>query len=765
MNDINIVGIGPRETDFWYTNGLINKTITLYGSGKNNNISYCINTNRRINHNVYSKEQDVFVETELEKCIIDNPNVRFMSYDPNQAFNNSENIIKRTVCLNEKNLMDKLNNKITFKRWASDFCKTQPFELLYGYECNYENLKHIFENYDSFVVQSVIASGGEGTNILTEDNEHLIKMRLSAEEQYLVSGYEDKNIPLNMHAIISDEDIMLFPISIQILNNHNGKLLYHGSDFIEAKNLHISEINQFYDYMFIICKKLQEDGYRGITGVDAMCVNGEVFILEMNNRFQGSTFLLNLALKDKHLPSMQELNYNAFYGKNNHFDSFNMDVPFSSFTYISDSVGNVPLGHKRDFQKDINVVTILDEGLSHEAAIDPFASLERVVFNTNITSITEDGCVAIHPLVPDFSEDWLNEITSGNLLYLKIALINMGVVISEKAKAFLNKHGGMREGVYYAVDISIGDLIINSPVGVKFVSLSPFNIDVSDNKLQLFCCGQRINNIEIQKADVLSELSISSGTKVKDICLLATDRVRIQHSTNCFYKKCNVGCDFCEVENHDFEFELKDIFEAIDIYINSQYEFRHFLIGGRSDIPIREAENIKMIAKHIRQNSEFPIYVMTTPPDSKRVLDEYYENGITEIAFNIEIWDRNIARKWMPGKGKISLERYFEMLEYAVSLWGNNGKVRTSFIVGLEPIESLLEGIREVCKIGVTPILSVFRPIPFTKGESTVPPTNDELLYVYTTAQEICRKHNLYLGPDCVPCQNNTLSMPYGYIK
>ena len=115
----------------------------------------------------------------------------------------------------------------------------------------------------------------------------------------------------------------------------------------------------------------------------------------------------------------------------------------------------------------------------------------------------------------------------------------------------------------------------------------------------------------------------------------------------------------------------------------------------------------------------------------------------------------------MPGKGSIPLERYFEMLEYAVSLWGNKGNVRTSFIVGLEPVESLLEGVREVCKIGVTPILSVFRPIPSTKGENTVPLSNEELLSVYNKAQSICSKYSLYLGPECVPCQNNTLSMPY----
>ena len=121
----------------------------------------------------------------------------------------------------------------------------------------------------------------------------------------------------------------------------------------------------------------------------------------------------------------------------------------------------------------------------------------------------------------------------------------------------------MREGVYNAVDIYLGNIVINSAVRVKFTALSPFNIRLGKDNLILYCCGCPITPIIIQKADILGERKTTSGTKVKDICLLATDRVRIQHSTNCHFKRCNVGCRFCEVENHEFQFTMKDIFEAI----------------------------------------------------------------------------------------------------------------------------------------------------------------------------------------------------------
>lgn len=762
-----IIAIGPREQDFIDTNNFFSGSITLYGSNKGKNISYSGRCQRRINHNVFAKEQGDFVENEMLKEIEKDPEVRFMSYDPNQAFDCAESIVQRTLCLNNKELMDTLNHKITFRKWAENICRVHHSELLSGEECRYVDLKKKYENYNSFVVQADFATGGEGTYILTGENAEEIEAKLCKNEKYLVSGYEYYNIPVNIHAIVYEEDILIFPVSIQIMQTNGQKLLYHGADYVEATRVDQSVIEEFKQYMKNICQKLQKEGFRGITGVDGMIVNGKVFILEMNNRFQGSTPLLNLALSESGFPSMQELNYESFNKKKSDYDIKNLKVPYSCFTYIANENGNPGEPHKRNWKNEEKVVNVLDDGLNYDWDIAPYATLERVIFKTNIVSITNEKKVILHPNIPDMDDNWYNEIVrENNLLYLKIALINQGVVLSEEAQKYLAANGGMREGVYNAVDIFLKDIVINSAVRVKFTALSPFSVKtVPGEKLALYCCGRYVSDIEIQKADVLGEQMTSSGTKVKDICLLATDRVRVQHSTNCHFKRCHVGCEFCEVENHEFSFDMRDIYEAIDLYLDSEYEFRHFLIGGRSDSLDKEANEILKIANHIKQKGNWPVYVMCVPPRDKKVLQQFYDAHVTEIALNLEIWDRTIARKWMPGKGAISRQRYLEMLEFATQLWGKKGAVRSSFIVGLESNTSLMEGIKTICSLGVAPILSVFRPIPGTKGEDYTPPSNESLLSIYNKAQKICREYGLELGPECVPCQNNTLSMPHCYVQ
>ena len=152
---------------------------------------------------------------------------------------------------------------------------------------------------------------------------------------------------------------------------------------------------------------------------------------------------------------------------------------------------------------------------------------------------------------------------------------------------------------------------------------------------------------------------------------------------------------------------------------------------------------------------------MSLPPKDISILKMYYEAGVTEIGFNIELFDQDTALKYMPGKGKISRQEYFSALKEAVKYWGNTGKVRSLMIIGLESENSLLQGIRELCQIGVMPILSVFRPIPGTDTENIVPPSNHFLRNIYKKGTMICEEFSLHLGPECPFCQNNTLSLPF----
>ncbi len=268
--------------------------------------------------------------------------------------------------------------------------------------------------------------------------------------------------------------------------------------------------------------------------------------------------------------------------------------------------------------------------------------------------------------------------------------------------------------------------------------------------------------VTLYPAETLLLKETASGAFISDICLASTDRLRIRHTRNCCFGADGNQCRFCgDAAFFDWskpDYTLADLEEAIRCFFDS-CTFRHILIGGPSSPVASEQQKIISILRYLRNFEKKPIYLMCLPPKDVSVFPVYRELGITEVAFNIEIYDRAIAGNLMPVKGKIPFEQYEKALKAAVTIWGNTGNVRTSFVAGLEPAESLLRGVEWCCKLGAAPIISPFRPVPGTHMEQSMPFSDEELLYIYQKASEICAKYHLSLGPECNECKNNTLAI------
>lgn len=149
---------------------------------------------------------------------------------------------------------------------------------------------------------------------------------------------------------------------------------------------------------------------------------------------------------------------------------------------------------------------------------------------------------------------------------------------------------------------------------------------------------------------------------------------------------------------------------------------------------------------------------MSIPPEDNSILNHLKKCGITEVAFNLEIFDRTMAKEYMPGKGNIDVGRYMSALSHAVSLWGNTGCVRSLLIYGFDSDEVFLNGIENLCATGVEPIISVFRPLEGTDFSELNPPPTLKIVSIFEKCRCITSKYSLILGPDCAKCQNNTLS-------
>lgn len=751
MKNLKIVWVGPKESDIQNIKDRFYKTITYYGSNESNNISLneCEGVRIRNMHtNTFAFE---FYLKEIKKFISND--TKFMFYNPLVAYKISRhipNFIQNCICINDYEILSFLNDKAKTRLWLREYVNVPIFKMLSGEHCKNEPLQKIFNSKEKFIVQENISSGGNGTYIVDSES----KFVPNSNKIYLCSEYIENNISLNVHVIVSSNNLSIEEPSIQLIDKKDGKLIYLGADYIEAKNL--TCIDELKRQANIIATLLQEIGYRGICGIDFIYSNNSLYFIELNPRFQASTFLLNDFRLSSGLKTMQELQIDAFNNELELQENYNPNESFYRIIHSETDEFEKYLYASANTSPYFNYIN--DDSAFDSKKIQEGAYLYNLVFNTNVCSINADGSIFIAENIKNHNLDNFFDFKN-DLLKLKIALVNQGVVLPKSFVDYCVTIGGLKEGVFSAIDIILnGELYVNTPCNIKFTELSPFKIDIDEDKNpSLYYLDKKLMNIEIYTKQELKVSRTRNNIHFDRIAFLATDRVRIRHYHSCYYKDKNIGCLFCNSKKQANEFSYEDIVDAIDYYLEN-VDFRHFLIGGGTGLPNKETKMISKIASYISSKSSKPIYVMSIPPVNIEDLKSYYDSGVTEVAFNIEIFDRIKAASIMPGKGHIPFENYLTALQNATSIFGNTGNVRSMLIYGFDDTKTFYEGIETLARIGVAPIISIFRPMPNTVFEDYIAPDNAKLYEIFKKSNAICNKYNLELGPTCVACQNNTLS-------
>lgn len=758
----NIYWIGTRESEIYNTGDLFEGSITVFGSNEHSNYSFDKEYMWRFNYNEDNIMFTEFVNNTAKRILTLNPSAKFMLYFPNEASEYSDEIQDNSVCQNPIELLDLLENKIYSKLWIKSTAKIIPFITMTGAELKHKNLSSYFPGYNNFVIQSTFSSGGFNTKIYQKNDKSISDNIL-----YMVTPYIEHNIPINVHAIIYGNDILLLPPSIQIISITNGMLLYKGADFIAYEKIPQRIKESINSQAIQIAEKLQKCGYRGVCGIDLLYSFelDTLFFSEINSRFQSSTFLINKVL-DAYNVSVQKLHYDAFHTEKCEYEFLHsISIPYSFYSYQYSKDKSCYIKYLYDRFKDCEqLIDIYDDQLSWDMKLDEYTHMFKAVFKKNIIYWEPDKKIRIMENVVinpfDFKTLYNKVPLEMYFICLKASLLNQGISISPEALKYIERQNQINCKEFEAIDIKLDNgLYFNVPYNFQLSEISPFRIEMdSPSTYRLYYFGNPMNNVIIRTCDPLASNRTKNGILYEDIAYLGIDRLRIYHRQSCYFKEQNIGCGFCDIDEPEKSFQMDDILEVIDAY-KTNTSINHFLIGGGSEAPDSDFCNIIRIAKYIKNLYHKPIYLMSIPPKSNKILEELYEAGITEVAFNIELYNRELSKKYMPGKSCITIDKYLSVLENAVKIWGNAGAVRSIFILGLEPKESLLEGIEQICKLGVSPILSILKPIPNTRLEHMISFRNKEIIALYKDILSICEKYHVTLGPQCHYCEDNTLKI------
>ena len=851
LTDKHIYWVGPRNSDIDSTKDLFFGSITIFGDGqsfgegKDKNYAYCLGADcSRRNHNVNNTKENAFFFDTIERLIQKDNKARFLFYNPNAVFFiysaddrqlSSLNTAGQFMCINAEDVMRRSNDKRCFAQLLKG--KVPLLDRQDDVSSNdgdYNSLLRSFgctvDESPRFVFQAPISSGGNGTYIVSKDTDLRVIGQLKRDEKYIVSIYQENNVPINIHAIIFDDHTVLTPGSVQIIkegsNNHGEhRLLYRGADFVAYRELDADLRARFEEAVLKACEVYRGMNYRGVCGIDGIVCGKNVYLLETNNRFQASTSLINRAAREQGLPSVYQLNIAAFDGEWD--DAFlqlhDLRVDYSNFSFAAtDEVTKMHTRHIYDVctrlttdeaRRQAHIVDMELDGLNWDQPMEELAYLFRLVFDKSITSIGPEHTMFLNENITEPNKgEWFDHldtatrrgVLSGDdpaalldfCLHLKISLLVQGVTFTPAAKQELKSRGWLREATNNAVDLRIDldldaanypgktdkYLIINAPVAIDFVQLSPFSIHLDKNapekeRLKLYYYDRLLTVVGTYPVDTVSyqinkngayEPRMTQNGKAKqvrydEVAFLSTDRLRVHITNHCIFKAHGVGCKFCNIKPTEDVLDPANIREVVKAYCDAaatdpDIHLTHFLVGGQT-APEAD-ERIVQAIEIIREFAYYKdIYAMIVPC-KKETLAKLYNAGLTQISCNIEVFDDELARSIMPGKRTVKREAYKDCLRNATRYFGRTGNVRTMVIVGLEPHKSMVDGIKEFAACGIQPILSIFRPLPNTPMAGLQAPPMQYLKRVYYELSAICRQNGLHLGPECVNCQNNTLALP-----
>lgn len=155
-------------------------------------------------------------------------------------------------------------------------------------------------------------------------------------QHVLVTQYIENAMPINVHIAVSNKEYRIFPPSIQLIFD---SFKYSGSDYAAILDLKTEQRKQIYNVCENIAKRISQLNCNGMLGVDLLLLDNKAFFLECNYRYQGSSFLLNQALRDNGLPSYFKIQYNTFYDSISEIpqDIFWLPINYSSFRRTKDT--------------------------------------------------------------------------------------------------------------------------------------------------------------------------------------------------------------------------------------------------------------------------------------------------------------------------------------------------------------------------------------------------------------------------------------------
>jgi radical SAM protein (TIGR04043 family) len=314
------------------------------------------------------------------------------------------------------------------------------------------------------------------------------------------------------------------------------------------------------------------------------------------------------------------------------------------------------------------------------------------------------------------------------------------------ADHYRHKRAGVSQGRFFRLRDGLSYTTVNAPVLEPFVRRSPLHVVREGTRYRIHDRDQPLTPCEPMPWPKWYGKQTSGGTPMALVVSAhsSTSLYTAIYQGGCDYFHGGQECSFCsmKIDNKTEWRKIEPIIEVARAALEENPAAEMSFGGGTRLTPDKGAKHDIAAVRAFKKEVAMPVCVEMAPPDTDDWLDGLKDAGCDSLMLNLELWDRDVRARVMPGKSKITRERYLEALAYAVKLFGVH-QVSSQVLIGLEPVESTLEGMEALADVGVIPLPTVFRPLNNTPLVSLATPRVEDVLRVFAANLEILRTRGL----------------------
>lgn len=190
---------------------------------------------------------------------------------------------------------------------------------------------------------------------------------------------------------------------------------------------------------------------------------------------------------------------------------------------------------------------------------------------------------------------------------------------------------------------------------------------------------------------------------------------------HCYYFNDGHECKFCSLgpareslSDHKMRIKGDIAGEAVATAIEQENNrFKRVLLNGGT-IPNYDkgySMHIDLLDRVKQKNlqNDLEYHLISMPPKDFRLFERFKAVG-NNMSMSLEVFNSDLFSEVCPGKSRdFTRDRFLAAFEAAVDVLGR-GRVYAGFVAGMEPLESIIEGIEYFGDMGVVPAVAAFHP-------------------------------------------------------